>query len=209
MKIFVTILISSVMLFAQTFTESITVVLKYHGKDLVYKCEPKKAKWYELDSDKDDEIDEFCDGEKALIYFMDYSDLSTDNIKILVKNNMHKVATELNVNDFEDWAASMRDIPEHPEFLKEVGSLYSLKYDVYLKTPTNRIYLEKNKRIESNSKNLNIELDLKNKNPKIYTNTYDIDEDSECIYGKVWIKKYGKMSGDQCDWILSESDTKK
>ena len=35
-----------------------------------------------------------------------------------------------------------------------------------------------------------------------YTNTYNIDNLRECIDGKVWIKKYGKMSGDECFWKI-------
>lgn len=34
----------------------------------------------------------------------------------------------------------------------------------------------------------------------LFTNTYNIDEIKECIDGRVWIKKYGKMSGDKCPW---------
>lgn len=37
---------------------------------------------------------------------------------------------------------------------------------------------------------------------KKYTNDYDINYLKECIDGKVWIKKYGKQSGDKCVWIL-------
>lgn len=34
-----------------------------------------------------------------------------------------------------------------------------------------------------------------------YTNTYDMDRLRDCIDNKVWIKKYGKMSGDECPWL--------
>lgn len=34
----------------------------------------------------------------------------------------------------------------------------------------------------------------------IEANTYNIDNMEECIDGKVWIKKYGKTSGDTCEW---------
>jgi len=47
-----------------------------------------------------------------------------------------------------------------------------------------------------------INLNLK---AKSFTNTYDINGVKECIGGKVWIKKYGDMSGDKCPWIEIDS----
>lgn len=35
------------------------------------------------------------------------------------------------------------------------------------------------------------------------TNTYNIDETSECINGEIWVKKYGAKSGGDCKWIES------
>lgn len=35
---------------------------------------------------------------------------------------------------------------------------------------------------------------------KIFSNTYNIDNITECINGKVWVKKYGAMSGEDCKW---------
>jgi len=40
--------------------------------------------------------------------------------------------------------------------------------------------------------------------PIAFTDTYDIDAASECINGKVWIKKYGNTAGDYCKWIEIE-----
>lgn len=42
---------------------------------------------------------------------------------------------------------------------------------------------------------------IKSNPSKIYTNTYNIDEVTECINGSVWVKKYGAKSGDKCGWI--------
>lgn len=36
---------------------------------------------------------------------------------------------------------------------------------------------------------------------KTFSNTYNIDNITECINGKVWVKKYGAMSGEDCKWI--------
>lgn len=35
---------------------------------------------------------------------------------------------------------------------------------------------------------------------KTFINTYDIDNDSECINGYVWIKKYGAKTDDKCSY---------
>lgn len=44
-----------------------------------------------------------------------------------------------------------------------------------------------------------------NKNIQIqkaeYTNTYDIDNVKECIDGKIWVKKYGSLSGAGCSYV--------
>lgn len=33
------------------------------------------------------------------------------------------------------------------------------------------------------------------------TNSYNIDDVSECINGEIWVKKYGAKSGQKCNWI--------
>ena len=45
---------------------------------------------------------------------------------------------------------------------------------------------------------------IKELTTRTYTNTYNIDEVSECINGSVWIKKYGAKSNDSCKWIEVE-----
>lgn len=42
----------------------------------------------------------------------------------------------------------------------------------------------------------------------IETNTYNINALTECIDGKVWVKKYGALSGDTCGWVKEEKDNK-
>lgn len=39
----------------------------------------------------------------------------------------------------------------------------------------------------------------------IETNTYNINKITECIDGKVWVKKYGAMSGETCGWKRKSS----
>lgn len=45
--------------------------------------------------------------------------------------------------------------------------------------------------------------------PIAYTNTYNIDELTECIDGKIWIKKYGNTAGDKCKWAEKVTGNKK
>ena len=42
--------------------------------------------------------------------------------------------------------------------------------------------------------------------PITFTDTYDIDSSTECINGKVWIKKYGNTAGEHCKWIEKVSN---
>lgn len=41
-----------------------------------------------------------------------------------------------------------------------------------------------------------------------FTNSYDIDDQTECINGKIWIKKYGNTAGDYCQWIVKDKEVK-
>lgn len=64
-------------------------------------------------------------------------------------------------------------------------------------------YLIKTYKYDTLNKNVSFLIDrpLELMNPITYTNTYDIDEMSECINGKIWIKKYKNTAGDNCNWI--------
>ena len=84
-------------------------------------------------------------------------------------------------------------------YLDKINEKKSAQYEIYLITPNN----EKNFISKGNINEKEFALDI----PKTlvlnkYTNTYNIDNLRECIDGKVWIKKYGKMSGDECFWKI-------
>lgn len=74
-----------------------------------------------------------------------------------------------------------------------------IKQQSYLIKSYNYDY--KNKKVTS----FEIDKPLNINTPIAFTNTYDIDDSSECINGKVWIKKYGNTAGDYCNWIVKEN----
>lgn len=61
-------------------------------------------------------------------------------------------------------------------------------------------YDYKNKKVTS----FEIDKPLDFDTPITFTDTYDIDAATECINGKVWIKKYGNTAGEHCKWIEIE-----
>ena len=61
-------------------------------------------------------------------------------------------------------------------------------------------YDYKNKKVTSFEIDKPLDFNL----PITFTDTYDIDAATECITGKVWIKKYGNTAGDYCKWIEIE-----
>lgn len=89
-----------------------------------------------------------------------------------------------------------------------VGQEYDLRdsYKDYIKEQSYLIksynYDYKNKKVTS----FEIDKPLNINTPITFTNTYDIDDSTECIDGKVWIKKYGNTAGDQCNWIENVSN---
>lgn len=58
------------------------------------------------------------------------------------------------------------------------------------------VYNDSSKKIEKLIFDKPLELGKK----RLYENTYDIDKDTECINGSIWVKKYGARTDDDCDW---------
>lgn len=72
-------------------------------------------------------------------------------------------------------------------------------------------YLIKNYKYDfENNKIDSFELDrpFKSIGEKTFSNTYNIDNETECINGIIWIKKYGAKSDDKCKWVEKIQETK-
>lgn len=99
-----------------------------------------------------------------------------ENLEFELKVNTKKMVKNKSTDNFT----------HENTYLEDVNKYVIKKYDYDLK----------------NNKIINMELneEIKEYKPVIYTNSYDIDEIKECIDGIVWIKKYGNTAGDKCDW---------
>lgn len=86
-----------------------------------------------------------------------------------------KMAIEVNITP---------DITGNTITFKENNFIKSYKYDI----KSDKISIESDKPFTYD-------------NSTIITNTYNIDEISECINGEIWVKKYGSKSGQKCIWI--------
>ncbi|WP_457750295.1 hypothetical protein [Sulfurimonas sp.] len=160
----------------------------------------------------DDFFDEVCDG--------------TNVIKKVSFRELQKIAKTFDSSTFISWSPSVFEILFQEENLpyerKEVNlenispqlliiitssGFYSPK-KVFLVNlnQINKIIVKQNEinKTVYEDNNLDISLNKIHKHfPKfILTNTYNIDDIRECIDGRIWIKKYGKMSGGSCEWKL-------
>ncbi len=184
------------------------LVVKFYGLSIkrTYKCEPKESKWFGFNTKKDYEIEKYCKNsldnyasvDSGLFYnnhgYDRYIEKSFNNISSLNKFNINEIFKDVEI---AKPIASKVDLGVY--YLDKINEKKSAQYEIYLITPNN----EKNFISKGNINEKEFALDI----PKTlvlnkYTNTYNIDNLRECIDGKVWIKKYGKMSGDECFWKI-------
>ncbi|WP_152632606.1 hypothetical protein [Aliarcobacter butzleri] len=183
------------------------LVVEFYGLSIerTYKCEPKESKWFQFNTKKDDEIEKYCknslDNYTSVDSGMFYNDgynryikKSFNNVSLINKFNINEIFKDVKVAE-----AITSKVYLDVYYLDKINEKKSAKYEIYLITPNNE-------KVNISKGNINEEefvLDI----PKTlvlnkYTNTYDIDNLRECIDGKIWIKKYGKMSGDECFWKI-------
>lgn len=82
-----------------------------------------------------------------------------------------------------------------------INLLYKINENPLVKKDSNILKNYKFDYINNKIEAYELENSLKRINLKVFTNTYNIDNITECINGKVWVKKYGAMSGEDCKWI--------
>lgn len=67
-------------------------------------------------------------------------------------------------------------------------------------------YVIKNYKYDAVAKKITsfeIDKSFKDNSLRTFTSTYNIDNETECINGDIWVKKYGAKSGGNCKWIES------
>lgn len=201
-KIFLGLVLIINCLYSEIYKEKLILELKEYNSYSIYKCEKKQSKWYQFDTEKDKEIDDNCGGvDKTVRGFNSFK--NNFNIKKDLIVNLPVKFSIVKVN-FHHVSFTYKIYENYPtiDFLEKIEDVYEIEYSLHIDNPIKNKNLVYKNHVKGN-KPLKIIYD-KNIDLKTYTNTYDIDDIRECIDGKIWVKKYGKMSGDKCDWIETE-----
>jgi hypothetical protein len=195
-------------LFGSVASDVLVVELRNASIDFEFKCEKKESSWYEFDTEKDDALDEYCKDKTVGSVHLNYdSALPSGTGYSYVQNEReiqyseipedYKISVLEILKEVTTWS-TLEPAPHPPYELELVNKNPKVYCNLFIKTPINkRKYIFKSLKVSMENHTIDIPRDIELKK---YTNTYSIDGQKECIDGKIWIKKYGKMSGDKCGW---------
>ena len=193
-------------------TASTVYLLKITNATAFYgwQCEPKQSQWYEFwkeETKRDQEIEKYCkDNERgvyrdnfgAMIYYHGFAYFAVIPVNPIDQRTFPLYSSEAHGDGNSFNIGLDVNVPYWPNTLKVVEYRVEYRYAIYSRDPNgSKVLLKEGKASFPGDHTTNIgEPSI----PTVYTNTYDMDSVNECIDGKVWVKKYGKMSGEKCTW---------